>query len=181
MGLRRSIPIARKRKYSVHNSAAISLLLLVCVVPANAQTATQERHGTATAGFGNAMGWFGVQGERYWLTSRLSVFAGIGYTPDFRGHTYGSGAAGAFGVRGYTRGFVHRGFVELSVSQLFIDSSRTRGVYHRYGPGVQWGYQFVSTGGFTFHLSLGAGRLSQRHQELMGGIGVGYTWRRRTA
>lgn len=156
-------------------AAAASMVVVVSAVPGGAQTST--RHGTVTAGFGNAMGWFGVQGERYWLRGRASVFAGIGYAPNFPGHTYGSGAAGAFGVRGYTGGLVHRGFLELSLSQLVVDSSQAGGIDHRYGLGAQYGYQFVSRRGFTFHISLGAGRVSRTHTELMGGVGVGYTWR----
>ena len=40
-----------------------------------------ERMVTVTAGIGNAMGWFGAQGERYFLDERISIFAGVGYTP----------------------------------------------------------------------------------------------------
>jgi hypothetical protein len=162
------------------NATAVSLMLLLAAVPLNAQEPAQERTATITAGFGNAMGWFGVQGERYFLASRLSAFAGLGYAPDFPDRTYGAGTAGALGVRGYTRGLVHRGFMEVSVSQLAVDSTPGRGVHHQYGPGWQIGYQFVSRRGITFHVSYGAGRISKSHQELMGGVGIGFTWKRRS-
>jgi hypothetical protein len=40
-----------------------------------------QRVVSLTAGVGNAMGWFGAQGERYFADERLSVFVGLGYTP----------------------------------------------------------------------------------------------------
>ncbi len=37
---------------------------------------------TLLTGVGNSVGWFGAQGERYFVGDRLSVFGGLGYTPD---------------------------------------------------------------------------------------------------
>jgi hypothetical protein len=136
---------------------------------------------TVTAGTGNALGWFGLQGERYWARDRLSAFVGAGYTPEIDAGDP-SGPTFAAGVRGFTPGFKHRGFLELSVSQLVLvygfDERR-----RLYGPGLQAGYQFVSAGGFTLMLSLGLGYapgVPEPESEVggMGGLSLGYTWRR---
>jgi hypothetical protein len=74
---------------------------------------------TAVAGIGNAMGWFGLQVERYFARERFSAFAGLGYTlADVEGDP--SGATFAVGARGFTGGLKHRGFLELSISQIAI-------------------------------------------------------------
>ena len=138
---------------------------------------------TLTGGVGNALGWFGAQGERYFAHGRLSVFVGAGYTPaldDFDP----SGLTVAAGLRGYTGGRKHRAFLEASACQVGtvsdpIDPKRF------YGPCGQLGYQFASRGGFTFVVSagvgyaLGAGDYAGRTQGLVG-LALGYTWRRRT-
>ena len=54
-----------------------------------------------------------------------------------------------------------------------------------YGPGLQAGYQFVSRGGFTVMVSLGLGYapgVPEGESEVggMGGLGLGYTWRRQS-
>ena len=54
---------------------------------------------TVTAGVGNAMGWFGAQGEHYLGDERVSLFVGLGYTPRFdqndaRGLTFAGGLRG---------------------------------------------------------------------------------------
>ena len=43
-----------------------------------------ERQVTAVAGFGNDMGWLGVQAEFHFARERLSAFGGLGYTPAAR-------------------------------------------------------------------------------------------------
>ena len=58
-----------------------SLLLLLVPRSIPAQEAAPLRVVTVTAGVGNAMGWLGAQGERYFGPDRLSVFVGAGYTP----------------------------------------------------------------------------------------------------
>jgi hypothetical protein len=55
----------------------------------------------ATAGVGNAMGWFGGQAEYYVARDRASLFAGLGYTLEVdEGDP--SGATFALGARGFT-------------------------------------------------------------------------------
>jgi hypothetical protein len=141
-----------------------------------------ERLVSLTAGVGNSMGWFGMQGERYFLDERLSVFVGLGYTPrldqgDPTGPTF------AAGLRSFTSGLKHRFFVEGSASQLLVETGGVDGGSRLYGPGLQGGYQFVSGGGFTLMASLGAGYALAVPQGVdpwatQVGLSLGYTWRR---
>jgi hypothetical protein len=131
----------------------IASALVVCG-PAGARAAERpEPAFSITTGVGNAVGWTGVQGERYLNQGRLSVFAGVGYV-------IGSGAegnlptgfAGAGGVRMFTGGLKHRAFLEGSVSEVCREWWSVAGGIeqaHRYGPGVQLGYQLISQTGFT--------------------------------
>ena len=164
---------------------AALLLALAAPAPALAQAVPGEIPEpvvTVTAGLGNAMGWLGVQAERYLTHGRLSAFGGLGYTPSIDAFDP-EGVTLAAGVRGYTAGLKHRGFAEASVCQVgtVSDPERPRRFY---GPCGQLGYQFASRGGFTFLLSLGAGYAvgaqgyRHRAQGLLG-LGLGYTWRRR--
>lgn len=135
---------------------------------------------TMTLGLGNSMGWLGMQGERYFHAERLSVFAGIGYIPSTDAD-YDSGVALAFGLRGYTPGRHHRGFLELSFSQLAV--AREPFEDDLYGPGLQAGYQLATSGGFTIMASLGAGYAidapsGASRVDGTFGLGFGYTWRR---
>jgi hypothetical protein len=163
----------------------IALLLVSLPLPVAGQAPdsapSRQRVATLTAGTGNALGWFGVQGERYWR-DRYSGYIGLGYTPSL--DDYPSGPTFAAGVRGYTGGYRHRGFLELSFSQLVLfrgfgddDGSRL------YGPGLQGGYQLATSGGFTAMVSAGIGyapTVPEGNDEVgwMGGLSVGYTWRR---
>jgi hypothetical protein len=167
-------------------TSAVSALFVALAIssPLVAQTWSDsrpigQRRYTATAGVGNSLGWFGVQGERYLLDERLSIFLGVGYTPsvevaDPYGPTF------ALGIRSFTKGLKHRLFVEGSASQLVVESG---GDGRYYGPGLQGGYQFVSPGGFTLMASLGAGYTlgvprSGDHWATQVGLSLGYTWRR---
>jgi hypothetical protein len=140
------------------------------------------RVATVTAGIGNTMGWLGLQGERYFAHERLSAFLGLGYTPSIdQGDP--SGATFAVGLRGFTAGVKHRGFLALSVSQLFVESGFTEDGSRLYGPGVEAGYQFTSRGGFTALVGLGVGYApgvpdGESEVGSMIELGVGYTWRR---
>jgi len=135
-----------------------------------------------TAGVGNAMGWFGAQGERYLADERLSIFVGLGYTPSLdQGDP--TGPTFAAGIRSFTSGTKHRAFVEGSVSQLLVETRALGEGSRLYGPGVQGGYQFVSTGGFTFMASLGVGYALAVRDGIdpwagQVGLSAGYTWRR---
>lgn len=144
------------------------------------------RRFTVTAGLGNAMGWLGAQGERYFAGDRLSAFGGLGYTPaadalDPTGVTF------AAGFRGYTPGRHHRGFLELSVSEVEtcggcdtrIENGLPVTVPGRYyGPGLQAGWQYAGDGGFTVMASVGAGyAIDLRDFQVMLNLGMGFTWR----
>jgi hypothetical protein len=99
-----------------------------------------ERLVSLTAGVGNAMGWFGAQGERYFLDERLSIFLGVGYTPqidpgDPTGPTF------AAGLRSFTSGLKHRFFLEASASQLVLETEGADGGGRHYGPGLQGGWR----------------------------------------
>ena len=160
--------------------AILSLLLVPRSIPA--QEAAPLRVVTVTAGVGNAMGWLGAQGERYFGPDRLSAFVGAGYTPSTDQYET-SGPTFAAGLRGYTPGFRHRGFLEVSVSQIFTesDSLETDGLY---GPGLAAGYQYASRGGFTLMTSLGVGYapgVNDGYTKVgaLFNLGLGYTWRRR--
>ncbi len=145
------------------------------------QAAPAPRTVTAALGVGNAFGWFGGQAERYLGQGRVSVFAGLGYTPaSDPGDPSGVTVAG--GVRGYTRGERHRAFLKASVSQIEVelweDGKR------RYGPGLQVGYQYTARRGFTMMASVGVGHAVGQTDAFVPssaavllGLGVGYTWR----
>jgi hypothetical protein len=146
----------------------------------------QPRATSVLFGVGNAMGWLGGQGERYFRGDRVSIFFGLGYTiPTEDGCP--SGVTAAAGARVFTSGKTHRAFLEFSVSQIateiqIIDGESYPGS-RRYGPGVQVGYQYVNRGGFTALLSWGIGYavaaspgLSRTHG--LASLGLGYTWRR---
>jgi hypothetical protein len=146
-----------------------------------ADSTRPTRRATVTGGMGNSMGWYGVQGERYFAGERLSGFLGLGYTPSTDGSD--SGPTFASGVRGFTGGFKHRGFLELSVTQVFVETGAVQDHGRLYGPGLQAGYQFASRGGFTIVASAGVGyapgvRDGENAFGGLVGLGLGYTWRR---
>ena len=161
--------------------SAIVVLLVPSGMPA--QAPEPVRVVTVTAGVGNAMGWFGAQGERYFGPDRFSAFVGAGYTPSLdQGEP--SGPTFAAGLRGYTAGFKHRGFLEASVSQIFTEVRGLEPGRRLYGPGLAAGYQFVSRGGFTVMTSLGIGYAPGVDEGFtkvaaLVNLGFGYTWRRR--
>lgn len=165
---------------------ATLVLLLILPLPAVAQEEPSgpvpaDRLVSLTAGVGNAMGWFGAQGERYVADERLSIYVGVGYTPRLDGGD--TGPTFAAGLRTFTSGVKHRAFVEGSVSQVLVETGTVNAGRRLYGPGVQIGYQFVSRGGFTLMASTGvgyalAGPRSADPWAAQVGVGVGYTWRR---
>jgi len=164
----------------------LSMMLLFSALPGSlsGQAAPEEPRRVAgvTAGLGNALGWVGAQGEAYFMQDRLSAFAGAGYTPGVE-EDWPSGPTFAAGVRGFTSGYKHRGFLELSISQLVLVTGAPNDQRRLYGPGLQAGYHFVSSGGFTLMLSLGLGyapNVPEGDTEVggIGGLSLGYTWRR---
>jgi hypothetical protein len=161
----------------------VVILLLESPAAVMGQEATvASRVATVTAGIGNAMGWLGLQGERYFAHERLSAFLGLGYTPSIdQGDP--SGPTFALGFRGFTTGVKHRGFLALCVSQLFVESGGIEDPSRLYGPGLEAGYQFASRGGFTFMVGAGLGYapgMPEGESEVgsMIELGLGYTWRR---
>ena len=142
---------------------------------------------TVLAGVGNELGGWGIQAEYYLAAARYSVFAGIGYlVADQDDDRRPNGVAGAVGGRVFTKGFRHRGFLEVSYSPLVATYvTLNEELFEQailYGPGVQAGYQFVSNGGFTFMISLGVGyarwnRYDFSQTPVTGGLGIGYPWR----
>lgn len=159
-------------------------ILLLLLVPRSlpAQAAAPVRTVTVTAGVGNSMGWYGAQAERYFGPDRFSAFIGAGYTFSMdQGEPSGLTFAG--GLRGYTAGFKHRGFLEASVSQIYTEDLGLEPGRRLYGPGLAAGYQFASRGGFTVVASLGVGYapgVGDGHTKFGGlaSLGLGYTWRR---
>ena len=155
---------------------------IVAAQPAPRDTLPRPRFLTLTAGFGNTLGGVGIQAEKYLANTRLSVFGAIGYTPEEDEGDY-SGLGLASGLRGFTPGTKHRGFLELSVSSLFIEENCFDACSTRYGPGLSAGWHFVTRGGFSLWLSGGIGVAfsnppGENSVAGMGGIGLGYTWRR---
>lgn len=163
----------------------LSAILFLLLVPRSmpAQASVPVRVVTVTVGVGNAMGWLGAQGERYFGPDRFSVFVGAGYTPSLDQYEP-SGPTFAAGLRGYTRGVKHRGFLEASISQIFTEVNALEPGRRLYGPGLAAGYQFASRGGFTLMTSLGLGYapgVDDGHTKVGGlaNLGLGYTWRQR--
>lgn len=149
---------------------------------ADSAPTASTRSFTLVAGSGNAMGWLGLAGEKYVASDRMSVFGGLGYTLQVD-EGDASGVTVAAGVRGYTAGTKHRGYLELSVSQLYVETHCFETCRRLYGPGVQAGYQLLTKGGFTLVASLGVGyapTVSEGPDNVTSilGLGLGYTWRR---
>ena len=167
---------------------SLIILAFALVLPARAEAQAPvetpaSRLITVTAGSGNSMGWYGLQGERYLRSDRFSVFGGIGYVPEFEPGD-ASGVAFAGGLRTFTGGTRHRGFLEFSVSQLTRHLACFEDCHTYYGPGVQAGYQFVARRGLTMLAALGVGYapgIPDGESKVVfgtGGLGMGYTWRR---
>ena len=170
----------------VWNAWAVALTV-VAALPGGALAGQQARAGgpqepgtrqvTVALGFGNAFATVGGAVEYYLVGDRVSVFGGIGYTPEIDPGDP-SGLTGVAGVRAYTPGANHRAFAELSVSQLNTEFGTDE---RHYGPGLQLGYQFTADQGFTVLTSWGAG-LEFSDGDVtrwpLLNLGFGYTWRR---
>jgi hypothetical protein len=122
--------------------------------------------------------------DYYVRGDRFSLFGGMG----FIWSDNAPGVAFATGARGFTGGKKHRAFLELSVSMLGIETcTKDEEVVQarkRYGPGVQVGYQYTATRGFTFMASGGVGYalgLDPNNEDSpwtpMLVLAAGYTWR----
>jgi len=182
------VDCSTRLKHAISLWMTTSCLILGCAASAGAQDAAPAlplrggRVMTVIGGVGNANGWYGVQVERHVAASRLALFGGLGYTPALElGDPSGLTVAG--GVRGFTHGVTHRGYLELSVSQIGIEAPGNAYPHGRrlYGPGVQVGYEYLARRGLTLVGSLGIGcaiGLGGERNPLqpMVGFGLGYTW-----
>lgn len=165
------------------------LLAFVISLPAwgEAQTTAENPSAppsvTLTGGLGNSMGWLGVQAERYLRNARFSVFGGVGYLPaSDAGDTSGPGFA--VGLRAFTSGARHRGFLEISLLPIAYDLACFDDCQSHYGPAVQGGYEFIRRDGLTFLASYGIGYAlgvpsgTDAVNRVILAVGLGYTWRR---
>jgi len=139
-----------------------------------------------TVGAGTSMGWFGAQAERYFRGERMSFFAGLGYA--FAAESdHPEGPAVAAGLRRFTDGPTHRGYLGLAIARLATSASHFQGELvergQHYGPAALVGYQYTADRGFTVLAGLGVG-----YAPGLGGdggdpitptleLGFGYTWR----
>ena len=160
----------------------LSPRLLAAEQEASPASQLPPRVASLTAGIGNVMGWFGLHGEGYFARERLSGFVGLGYTPSVDTGDP-SGPTFAIGLRGFTAGIKHRGFLAFSLSQLAIESGSVENPRRFYGPGLEAGYHYVARGGFTFLASVGLGfapGVPEGEKEVgeVLALGLGYTWRR---
>lgn len=153
----------------------------------------QVRAITLSGGFGNSLAWVGAQLEWHVFSERLSVIGAAGYTPKIDSGDP-SGVTFAAGVRVFTNGARHRGFLELSITQVAIEGRKLVGPgieidlpaeERFYGPGIQAGWQYTAHGGFTLATSAGAGYALGKDEDIQGSavqplfsLGLGYTWRR---
>lgn len=172
------------------------LSLAACAVTAAAQPpdpspAPGARKMTILAGSGIATAGTGVQLETYFQGDRLSAFAGVGYSDALEGdddEVSASGAAVAAGLRAYTRGRVHRGFLELSGAPVAYEKA-PRGFPQDdlgllYGPSLQAGWQMTKPRGFTLVLAAGVGYAFgndavEGSAHPVAFLGLGKTWRRK--
>jgi hypothetical protein len=153
--------------------------------PSGAGPATQPSFGLGARGTSAAAVL--LEGERYFGGGRLSLLAGLGYiaSPSSDENLPG-GATGSVACRLFTRGLKHRAFVEASVSELvnewWYSESGAIETGHRYGPGLQLGYQHISADGFTVAASMGVGYASGARTadevQYMWGLSLSHTWRR---
>ena len=166
---------------------AIATLLVLWPVYSMAQdteppASPEPRVATILVGAGNHMG-LGLQVDYYFHNERFSFFVAGGYSgSDPLSISFGAGA------RAFAGGKKHRALLQLSVSTLgwegvIIDEDNV--LWSRlYGPGLQIGYQYTGSGGFTFIVTGGLGYVlgaeDPRIDSTVGmmGLGAGYTWRR---
>lgn len=168
----------------------LAILLLVPSVSAAAQEPSPSedthRQFALFAGAGPSMGWLGAQVELYGH-DQVSAFLGVGIDPAHLGSGEGSDESAspalAGGFRAYTSDTRQRAFVEVSLSQVWWQSSSTlsaTSVHRSYGPGVQLGYQYGARSGFSVFASAGAGVPATNSFGApdivpLAGLGVGYT------
>ncbi|MET0553210.1 MAG: hypothetical protein ABW221_09240 [Vicinamibacteria bacterium] len=145
---------------------------------------------TVLAGLGAATAGLGVQAEAYFGRDRFSAFGGAGYSPSFDedGTVYARGAGVSGGLRAYTPGRVHRGYLEVAYGPLAAEGAPEGfprdELALAYGPAAQAGWRMTRPGGFTLSLSVGVGHVSdtdlaEGDTDVVAFIGLGKTWRRK--
>jgi len=144
-----------------------------------------DRKLAVLAGVGTTTAGYGLQAELR-FGRHFSAFGGFGYSPESQGEyssrrAEGAGVAG--GLRAYTPGRIHQAFVEVAVAPITSEQG-TQGLFLRYAPTFQAGWQMTRAGGFTLVLSLGVGHApanAQLESDTSGvfSIGLGHTWRRK--
>jgi hypothetical protein len=115
------------------------------------------------------------------------ILAGVGYVlPDPDKEELPKGAVLTGGGRVFTRGFRHRGFVELSCGPLArgleMQDDETVEPVMIYGPSLLLGYQHVAKSGLTLLAAGGVGyaRWAEFDRSFWSfelRLGVGHTWR----
>lgn len=144
------------------------------------------RRVTVLGGAGLATGGgLGLQAELYFQGDRFSAFAGVGRPSELEGEqtVTASGAGFAGGLRVYTGGRVHRGFLEAAVGPVGLEWRPENDRRPLYGPVLQAGWQMTRPGGFTLALSAGVGHALDSDRadgstDAVVSLGLGYTWRR---
>lgn len=168
------------------------LLLLLSVLPVRAQEgegaeaipAEPAPAVTLLAGVGTSLGWYGGQLAGTLRGTRLALFAGLGYTPEY-GDGQPTGLTFAVGVRRYVASQPHQGYFGLALAQLVTVSESGPGVgdgERLYGPALLGGYQYTSGSGFTVLAGVGVGYapgFDDWNPPLVPALdlGLGYTWR----
>jgi hypothetical protein len=132
-----------------------------------------------------------VEGAWHLGRGRFSLFAGIGYLPrDAQDERLPGIALFTGGARLHTRWFRRRGYAELGwgplARALRISPGHPPEQFLANGPSVLLGYQRVARTGLTFLAAAGYGYA--RSSDLDGAVhnpelrlGLGYTWRSRSA
>jgi hypothetical protein len=148
---------------------------------------------TVLAGGGVAVAGSGLQAEAYFDGDRFSALAGVGYSYEIEDGedddlVSASGVGLAGGLRVYTDGRVHRGFLELAYSPIGYETAFEGFPQDRlrlmYGPSLQAGWQMTRPAGFTLVLAAGVGHARatddvEGFTDAVAFIGLGKTWRRK--
>ena len=124
---------------------------------------------------GNDYGGVGLNFEYYWANTNASAFGGFGYSPDYNRQDFAEGDLIFIGgIRVFTKGVKHRGFLQLSIGPVQYHSAVVN-----YGPALSAGYHRTSRQGFTFVVDLGVGFDPNRDEAIaISSFGFGYTWRK---
>ncbi|MEZ4588903.1 MAG: hypothetical protein R2909_21230 [Gemmatimonadales bacterium] len=165
-----------------------SVLLLGFLLQSPSATSAGAQQLTALGGIGNSFGWLGAQLERTTRSGRIGGFVGLGYVPEIDDGDP-KGLAPAAGVRGYTKGKTHRGFLEAAVAVVALQTGGAPVLgsvesKKLYGPTVQAGYRLTTGGGFSLLVSGGVGvavgastLVADSSLQPVLGLGLGYAWR----